>query len=129
MGWAGNGFVFLTKGDRARLQLHTGKRLDSFAARATFDRTRFTDRQTTQWFLKSAGGKCHFFKEGKCGVYNARPTQCRTFPHWPEVHNEIEQVYTEFCPGVGKGEEPSNAQSMLELQKRADFELRRQSEE
>ncbi len=27
---------------------------------------------------------CVFLKENKCQVYGARPTQCRTYPWWPE---------------------------------------------
>lgn len=27
---------------------------------------------------------CVFLKDKKCGVYGARPTQCRTFPWWPQ---------------------------------------------
>lgn len=29
---------------------------------------------------------CPFLSnEGRCNIYDARPTQCRTFPFWPEV--------------------------------------------
>jgi len=27
---------------------------------------------------------CVFLKDNKCQVYGARPTQCRTFPWWPQ---------------------------------------------
>lgn len=50
-------------------------------------------------------GECLFLDGKKCGVYSARPTQCRTWPFWPEVMDA--KVWNEevasFCPGVGKG--------------------------
>ncbi|MDP6388243.1 MAG: YkgJ family cysteine cluster protein, partial [Candidatus Pacebacteria bacterium] len=48
---------------------------------------------------------CPFLKDGQCIVYDARPTQCRTWPFWPDNMNpstwkkEIES----YCPGIGKG--------------------------
>jgi uncharacterized protein len=52
-------------------------------------------------------GDCVFFdnKSRKCGVYSARPRQCRTWPFWdsnirtPEAWAETCQV----CPGSGQG--------------------------
>ena len=47
---------------------------------------------------------CVFWDDG-CTVYEARPTQCRTFPFWPE---NLEtpgawEAVTHQCPGVGRG--------------------------
>ncbi len=43
---------------------------------------------------------------GKCGVYNARPTQCRTYPFWTEVVHSKSAWKQEMkrCPGIGKGD-------------------------
>lgn len=30
------------------------------------------------------GGGCVFLKDNKCSIYNVRPTQCRTYPFWPQ---------------------------------------------
>lgn len=40
-----------------------------------------------------------------CSIYADRPTQCRTFPFWPEVLRSPErwEDETDYCPGVGKG--------------------------
>lgn len=53
-----------------------------------------------------ANGDCIFLEGGnRCGTYEARPEQCRTWPFWPENmkaktwRREIET----YCPGVGKG--------------------------
>ena len=45
-----------------------------------------------------------FLDGARCSVYEARPTQCRTWPFWPE--NMTPRSWTSiarFCPGVGKG--------------------------
>ena len=35
---------------------------------------------------KSASSKqCIFLDNGKCTVYDVRPTQCRTYPFWPQI--------------------------------------------
>jgi hypothetical protein len=46
-----------------------------------------------------------FLKGKSCGIYEARPTQCRTWPFWPEIMDAKawKKDVVEFCPGVGKG--------------------------
>lgn len=56
--------------------------------------------------IEKANLDCVFWAEGKgCEVYEDRPTQCRTFPFWPEVieSKEIWKEEAAFCPGMGKG--------------------------
>lgn len=50
-------------------------------------------------------GNCQFLENKKCGVYEGRPTQCRTWPFWPEVMDAKtwKKEVTAFCPGIGKG--------------------------
>ena len=54
--------------------------------------------------IEKANGDCVFYRGG-CTVYSARPTQCRTFPFWPEnlrSRAAWEQTADE-CPGIGQG--------------------------
>ena len=52
-------------------------------------------------------GDCVFFDNEKrsCGVYSARPRQCRTWPFWDSNLKTPEdwQRTCEECPGSGKG--------------------------
>ena len=49
---------------------------------------------------------CRFLTPGGCSVYAARPTQCRTFPFWPEILEDKKEATAaaKYCPGIGKGE-------------------------
>lgn len=45
-------------------------------------------------------------KEGKCSVYPVRPTQCRTYPFWPEILVSEDKWKNEVarCEGINQGE-------------------------
>ena len=55
--------------------------------------------------LLSTDEACIFLDGKSCGVYDARPTQCATWPFWPESMNERvwHDEVAPFCPGVGRG--------------------------
>ena len=62
--------------------------------------------KTGGWFhLKSPEKDCTFLEGKRCGVYEGRPQQCRTWPFWPENMGAKAWVrdVVSFCPGVGKG--------------------------
>lgn len=44
---------------------------------------------------------CIFFdlEKKQCGVYEARPNQCKTFPFWEHFKNNIQEVKQE-CPAI-----------------------------
>jgi len=44
---------------------------------------------------------CVFFnlEKRQCSIYEARPTQCRTFPFWDYFKENTEEVYKE-CPAI-----------------------------
>ena len=48
---------------------------------------------------------CVFLGETGCLIYEARPTQCRTFPFWPDSISSPESWahVVSLCPGVGNG--------------------------
>lgn len=129
-------FVFLSWSDRVRLAKFLHKPVNKFALMANFTSTRFKPSGGRFWFLKplpvakrkphepEVEGQCRFLTDaGRCGVYEARPTQCRTWPMWPENMNEATQEqFTKICPGIGKGDELSEDEVNAKLveQKRTD---------
>jgi uncharacterized protein len=49
---------------------------------------------------------CIFLKDDQCTLYDARPTQCRTYPFWPSIMKSKENWEKEksFCEGM-RGDE------------------------
>lgn len=74
------GYVFLGRSDLDRLANHFHLTPQEFARKYT----RFVDGQ---YALIDRPGSydCIFLSDKKCSAYEARPTQCRTYPWW--VHN------------------------------------------
>ncbi len=94
------GNVFLTPDDRKAMAQHLGLRTGEFTKK-------YCEKLGPVWRLKEIKGEpdCMFLKNKRCSVYEARPSQCRTWPFWPDVMNAktwSKEVAT-FCPGVGKG--------------------------
>jgi Fe-S-cluster containining protein len=73
----------------------------------TFKR-RYTFRDEYGWTqLRTNGDHCVFLDPDtrRCTVYKARPTQCRTFPFWPEfvANGEWTDEVRGMCEGIGRG--------------------------
>jgi Fe-S-cluster containining protein len=94
------GFVFLTLEDRRRMAAHLQMSLSQFTRS-------HCEKFNGAYHLieESQNPDCRFLKDKKCSVYEARPTQCRTWPFWPEVMKPKawKKEIVSFCPGVGKG--------------------------
>ena len=43
--------------------------------------------------------------EGRCRIYDVRPSQCRTFPFWEDVlKSKLSwDCYSQTCPGMNRG--------------------------
>jgi Fe-S-cluster containining protein len=94
------GYVYLTEDDLKRAARFTGMSAKAFEARYVY-RTRHQMR-----FRKPGDKQCPFLEDHGCSIHPAKPTQCRTFPFWPElVEQRSEWKRTaRYCPGIGKGE-------------------------
>lgn len=92
------GYVYLTLEDRRRLAKAHGIPTRQFTRQ-------YCDKTDGLFHLKESGPDCMFLLERRCTVYDSRPTQCRTWPFWPE--NMAAKAWTAiaaYCPGVGQGE-------------------------
>ncbi len=66
--------------------------------------------------LVIANDRCVFLEpNGGCGVYAARPAQCRTFPFWRDLVEDGEWTaeVREICEGVGRGRLYSRDEAQL----------------
>jgi Fe-S-cluster containining protein len=93
------GFVYVTAEDRLKMAKLLKISMQAFTKKYCTETDGF-------FHLNESGNPaCLFLKDKKCSVYEARPTQCRTWPFWPEVMNakSWKTDVASFCPGVGKG--------------------------
>lgn len=93
------GYVYLEEGDLRSLAAHFGLSVAEY-------RRRFTRREDGWTVLRIEGEACPYLDGARCTVYEARPTQCRTFPFWRtnlRTPAAWESLAT-FCPGIGRGE-------------------------
>ena len=120
------GYVFLTLEDRQRIAKHL----------------RLPTRQFTKEYCQKTQGyfhlkedlvnpDCIFLIKNRCSIYAARPTQCRTWPFWPEVLNAKtwSKEVASYCPGIGKGKlhSPSTIEKIAEEQARSEQALHREA--
>ncbi len=119
------GFVFLTAKDRREISRHLKLSASQF-------KKQYCDQTSGVWHLREEPGRadCVFLNGKACGIYSVRPTQCRTWPFWPEVMNakSWKKDVVSFCPGIGKGPIWSQAeiQKQLEDQTASEEELLRE---
>ena len=120
-----SGFVYLTEDDIVRAAKFTRMTPAAFEKRYVY-RTRHERR-----FRKPRDRQCPFLESNGCAIHPAKPTQCRTFPFWPElVESRAEWNKTgRWCPGIGKGPliQIGTAMEMAEEQRLAYPEMYKSS--
>ncbi|MGE0706985.1 MAG: YkgJ family cysteine cluster protein [Planctomycetota bacterium] len=95
------GYVFVTPEEIAAIAETLGHTVEAFGKRFV---RRVGDEVYSLTVKKNED--CVLWEEGTgCSVYEVRPSQCRSFPFWPEVivDQESWDEYAEDCPGMGKG--------------------------
>jgi len=90
--------VYVTHEDVDRLATHLGLYPSEFTKK-------YVVKSDGYDVLKSCEGACILLADNHCCAYPARPSQCRTWPFWPQNlyrHAWYGEV-RKRCPGVGKG--------------------------
>jgi uncharacterized protein len=93
------GFVYLTEENLRNAAEFVGMSAKAFEKKYVY-------RTTNELrFRKPRDKQCPFLVETGCSIHPAKPTQCRTFPYWPEfLENKTSwNQLKKFCPGIGKG--------------------------
>ena len=93
------GFVYVTEADIRRAAEFLGLTAAAFERKYVY-RTRNRLRLRVPRY-----SQCHFLFEGGCSIHPAKPTQCRTFPFWPELveSRRAWRKTAHYCPGIGRG--------------------------
>ena len=113
------GFVFLSRQDVARLAAHLG----ASEAEVESDYCRSVDAGGVPRLslIEQKNYDCVFWRDAGCRVYEARPTQCQSFPFW-SANVESESGWHsvgEACPGVDRGPRRSAMEVAYWLRRRA----------
>jgi Fe-S-cluster containining protein len=115
------GMVFLSEGDVERAARFVGMTQPDFEKKYIY-RTRHQRR-----FRKPRKKQCPFLEDGGCEIHPAKPTQCRTYPFWPEIveRRSTWRATGRLCPGIGKGPliQIGSALEIAEEQRRAYPEM------
>ena len=97
------GYVYLTKDDIDRaakaLSISFDEFIDKYCRLVSFGSYSLVSLQERPDY------DCIFLTPSGCGIYEARPLQCRTYPFWKNVMESKESWENEAksCPGIGKG--------------------------
>lgn len=92
------GYVYLKLVDRHRFATFMGLTTRQFTSR-------YCSKTDGHFDLNQPEKDCEFLKDKRCTVYEARPSQCRKWPFWPENMNAKtwHEEIASFCAGIGKG--------------------------
>ncbi len=92
------GYIWVTEEEMTQMAQFLNISLDLFKRKYT----RQSDNRYALIERKSEDNACFFLKDKKCMVYGARPTQCRTFPWWPENLRSKESwnLTSQSCEGI-----------------------------
>jgi Fe-S-cluster containining protein len=112
-----DGMVYLTEDDLKKAAKFVGMTANAFEQKYVYRTT------NTLRFRKPRQKQCPFLESHGCSIHPAKPTQCRTFPFWPElVENRLAWAGAKrYCPGIGKGPliQIGTAMEIAEEQRRA----------
>lgn len=112
------GFVYLTLKDRQNIAKELGLTTRKFTQK-------FCTKTDGVFHIADQGGPtCVFLENKMCTVYKVRPTQCRTWPFWPETMNakSWKKDVVAFCPGVNKGKVHSAESIAASIEEQAQWE-------
>jgi Fe-S-cluster containining protein len=88
------GFVYLKRGELEAMAAYNSKTAKEF-------RDLFTEfRLFKGRVIKQDSEGCVLLVDGRCAVYEARPSQCREFPFWKHVDEKWWEYFGNYCPGV-----------------------------
>ncbi|MBZ5605867.1 MAG: YkgJ family cysteine cluster protein [Acidobacteriia bacterium] len=111
------GFVYLTEDDLIKAAAFVGMTARAFEKKYVY-RTANSLR-----LRKPPEKQCPFLESHGCSIHPAKPTQCRTFPFWPELVENVTawKLTKRYCPGIGKGPliQIGTAMEIAEEQRRA----------
>lgn len=112
-------YIALSRTEADKLREHLG------ISEAWFRRRYIEHLTRDSWGLRMPNGQCVFLgKDGQCSIYSLRPTQCRTYPFWPELLDKEAhwQAERKYCEGINRGKAVDARYIRQQLQQQLDAE-------
>jgi len=97
----GDYYIEVSENEQRRICEHLGVSWSWFRRRYVF---RYDDE--VESLVMEKGGACVFLDDNnRCRIYSVRPTQCRSYPYWPELlgSRRAWQREARRCEGIGQG--------------------------
>ncbi len=93
-----SGYIYVSKNEIENIAELLGMQANDFAKEYLYKKGyKYSIKE-----MKFNGSyECVFYNRetNGCGIYDARPTQCRTFPFWEYYKTRVEELKLE-CPGI-----------------------------
>lgn len=93
-------YIAMSPTEAEKIRTHLG------VSRNWFQRRYVTHLTRDTLTARMLNGRCVFLdKKGQCKIYLLRPTQCRTYPYWPEILESKTSWDNEahYCEGINSG--------------------------
>lgn len=98
----GPGYIWVNEEEIQEIAAHLKLSVEDFSAK-------YLRKVGNRYSLRELSNyDCVFLKDKACSIYSVRPTQCRTYPWWPQIMTsehawEREAAYCEgICKNAGR---------------------------
>lgn len=112
-------YIALNHDEADKLQAHLG-------VSAAWFKRHYVEHLTRETYsIRMTRGQCVFLgRNNQCKIYDLRPTQCKTYPFWPELLDKEEHWRAEkkYCEGINRGRRVDSRYIQKQLQQQLDAE-------
>ena len=93
-----SGYIYVTKDEIQNISLLLNLDVNEFVSKYLFKKGY---KYSIKELKYNDSHECVFYdrENNGCGIYNARPLQCRTFPFWDYYKTRVKELKLE-CPGI-----------------------------
>ena len=93
-----SGYIYVTKAEIEAISALLNLSVNDFVAKYLFKKGY---KYSIKELKYNDSYECVFYdrESNGCGIYNARPLQCKTFPFWDYYKTRIDELKQE-CPGI-----------------------------